>query len=585
LASVIPNKNLQLAAASKHILKAGESGASAGKNLSLAVAGLVDYQAEDSQTILNDLSVYGRAAAADLSRLAAELDQINSNSLPEAYQQDFILLKQKIYELRDGLSEIVGLADDIKIIMGEGALKRYLLVFQNNSELRATGGFIGSYALVDFSNGKIKNIEVPGGGSYDTDAGLLQKIKSPEPLQLVRPDWHFWDANWWPDWPTSAAKLAWFYESSGGPTVDGVISFTPTVMEKILKVIGPIDLKDKYGVVIDADNFWSVTQEFSEQKPDVTKQPKKIIGDLMNNLIEVLPQRLNKSNLIGLLKAMEESLTDKNILFYFTDNSLEAKVQELGWGGSIKDTGGDYLSVINTNIAGGKSDRAIKQEISHQADVQADGTIIDSLTIKRTHQAVKRTPFVGVRNVDWLRIYVPLGAKLISATGFKPVDKIFFKEADPSWLDDPLVSRSETSAETDPLSGTKIYDELNKTVFANWSQVDPGETIEIKLEYQLPFKLTDRTAASGQDFKEALLAKTNAVINPEQKNLYAYSMLMQKQPGMNSSTITSELKLSDNFQPIWKFPADLGQSQKGWLANENFDQDILMAVMVEGEKL
>jgi hypothetical protein len=412
--------------------------------------------------------------------------------------------------------------------------KRYLLVFQNNSELRATGGFIGSFALMDIANGKIKNFEAPGGGSYDTDAGLLKKIKSPEPLHLVRPDWHFWDANWWPDWPTSAKKLAWFYENSDGPTVDGVISFTPTVMERILKVMGPIDLKEKYGAVIDADNFWQVTQEFAEQKPNVTKQPKKIIGDLMDRIIEDLPKRLNKANFLPLLKAVEESLSDKNILFYFTDEELEAAAKAMGWAGEIKATSGDYLSVINTNIAGGKSDRKINQEIIHQAEVQPDGTIIDNLTIKRTHFGIKRQQFSGVRNVDWLRIYVPLGSKLLEADGFKPVDKIFFKSAEDSWLDDPDLASGEALARTDELTGVKIYDELDKTVFANWTQVDPGETIEIKLKYRLPFKLAVREPVLSKNLVDQLISKAGEVINPEQRNLYSYSMLMQKQPGMNA---------------------------------------------------
>ncbi|MEI6597263.1 MAG: DUF4012 domain-containing protein, partial [bacterium] len=459
--------------------------------------------------------------------------------------------------------------------------KRYLLVFQNNSELRASGGFIGSFALIDFSKGEIKNIEVPGGGSYDTDAGFLKQIKAPEPLSLVRADWHFWDANWWPDWPTSAKKLAWFYENSDGSTVDGVISFTPEVIEKLLAIIGPIDLKDKYGLVIDADNFWLETQKLAEQKPDVTREPKKINGDLMNKIIEELPKRLTKDNLGPLFSAIEESLAGKNILFYFTDKDLEAKADELGWSGRIKNTDGDYLNVINTNIAGGKSDRKIKQEIIHKTEVQPDGSIIDNLTIKRIHEAIKREPFSGVRNVNWLRVYVPLGSELLEVSGFKPVDKIFFEKEIAGLTDDPEVLAGEGVAQTDELSGTKIYNEFNKTVFANWSQLDPGETIEINIKYKLPFKLTDKKQPAAQELKDQLITRAGEILNPEQKNLYSYSLLIQKQPGMNSSTIASELKLSDSFKSIWKYPAALASDQNGWSTNEALTQDKIMGLVAE----
>ncbi len=581
IASILPDKNMQLAAASKNILRAGEASANAGKNLSLAMESIFSYKENSTNSILENLSLHGHNAINNLTELDEALNQIDSEVIPEDYQNQFILLKQKTGELKRGLAEFINLTDSLGDFLGASMDKRYLLVFQNNSELRASGGFIGSFALIDFSKGEIKNIEVPGGGSYDTEAGFLKKIKAPEPLGLVRADWHFWDANWWPDWPTSASKLAWFYENSDGSTVDGVISFTPTVIENLLKIIGPIDLKDKYGLVIDADNFWLETQKLAEQKPDITKEPKKIIGDLMNKIIEELPKRLNKDNLVPLFKTIEKSLASKNILFYFTDESLEAKVDDLGWSGRIKNTTGDYLNVINSNIAGGKSDRKVKQQIIHQAEVQLDGSIIDNLIIRRAHEAVNRELFSGVRNVDWLRIYVPLGSELLEVSGFKPVDKIFFDKEIAGLTDDPEVLASEGQAQTDESSGTKIYNEFNKTVFANWSQLDPGETIEIKIKYKLPFKLTDKKQPASQEFANQLLEKFGSILNPREKNLYSYSLLVQKQPGMNSSTIESELRLGDNFKSIWKYPNNLNSNLNGWSITEDLNQDEIMAIMAE----
>ncbi|MDO8592979.1 MAG: DUF4012 domain-containing protein [bacterium] len=548
LAALAPDKNVRLAAAGKHILKAGELSAEAGKNLSLALFGLTGWQ-EKTPSVLRTLGVQSQLAADNLKGLAAELNQIDSGLIPSEYQKNFILLKQKVFELNSGLNQFIGLADTLAIFLGAEQDKRYLLVFQNNSELRASGGFIGSYAIMDFSQGRIKNISAPGGGSYDTDAGLLKKIKSPEPLRLVRPDWHFWDANWWPDWPTSARKLAWFYENSGGSTVDGVISLTPTVMERLLKVIGPIDMKEQYGIIFDADNFWLETQKLSEQKPDVTKQPKKIIGDLMSAIISELPKRLGQGNLLELLKAGQESLDDKNILFYFTDSELQSQAAELGWAGKIKDAAGDYLSVVNTNIAGQKSDRKINQQISHLAEVQADGAIIDTLTVRRTHTGAKGEPFSGARNVNWMRIYVPAGSELLSAEGFKPLDQIFFKPAESGWLDDPDVAAGQNSERTDEATKTLIYSESGKTVFANWSQLDPGESVEINIKYRLPFRLD-----GGQG------------------KLCSYSLLAQKQPGMNSSSLASALKLSHNFKAVWQDNLPL---------NEAFDGDKIMAAVME----
>lgn len=587
IAAMIPNNDLKLAAASKNIIQAGRLSAQLGEDLTKVMSGLfntVNQKASstiDINDILVNLGSSGHEAVNKATELVGQLKQIDDKILPSQYQEQFISLKQKAEILSHGLSDFIDLADKLQIFLGTNLDKRYLLVFQNNAELRASGGFIGSFAIVDLAEGKIKNIEVPQGGSYDTEGGLLAKIIAPEPLWLVNPLWHFWDANWWFDWPTTAKKLAWFYENSDGSTVDGVIGFTPTVMEKLLAIIGPIDLSKDYGLIITADNFWLETQKLAEQKPPKTNQPKKIIGDLMNKIINELPQRISKDNLVSLIKLVEGSTSDKNILFYFFDKDLEKQVTELDWGGEIKSTAYDYLAVINTNIAGGKSDRKISQTIEQQTEITPDGAIIDNLTIKRSHQAINREPFYGVRNVDWLRIYVPLGSELINAQGFKAVDQSYFEKADPTWRTDETIAQTEARAETDEPSGSKIYDELGKTVFANWSQVDPGETTEINLKYKLPFKLKLEENESEKSLSQKVVDAVINTLNPTQKQLYPYSLLVQKQPGMNASTIKSTLKVNSNYKIVWKYPETLINDQTSWLTEGNLDQDKFYAVLLE----
>ncbi|MEI6597185.1 MAG: hypothetical protein WCL13_03180, partial [bacterium] len=113
LASVVPDKNMRLAGASKNILKAGEASANAGKNLSLAIESLFNYKTNSTGDILENLSSYGHKAIADLTELTKALDQINSDVIPENYQKEFILLKQKTGELSRGLNEFIGLADSL----------------------------------------------------------------------------------------------------------------------------------------------------------------------------------------------------------------------------------------------------------------------------------------------------------------------------------------------------------------------------------------------------------------------------------------------------------------------------------------
>ena len=605
LAKIAPQEDLRLASESKNILAAGQATAELGNNLSLAMDSLFNENI-DSKSLskkLDNFITYGNKAAQNAKNLETILNKINFNKLPERYRNDFKSSREKINFLTGNLNEFVNLMGEIQIFLGSNSYKRYLVVFQNNSEMRATGGFIGSYALVDLVNGEIKNIEVPAGGSYDTEAGLRERIIAPKPLHLVNPLWHFWDANWFPDWPTSAKKLMWFYEKSGGPTVDGVISLTPTALEGLLKVIGSVDMTEKYGVTITSENFRETTRNIIDEsnkkfisstasstlsvaekpssaeamagRPSYAKasegKPKTIIGDLTKKIIDEFSSRLNRENFIGLIGALEKSLDEKHILFYFNDSELQDRIESYGWDGKIKHTAWDYLSVINTNIAGGKSDKKIKETINHEAEIQDDGSIINTLKITRFHDSLKFVDSSGVRNVDWMRIYVPLGSEFIEARGFEAPAEIYFENPEEEWTNDPDVLNIEGNARVDAKSGTKIYEEAGKTVFANWSMVDPGQTINIYIKYKLPFKLE-----SQEPF--TIMEKIQDSLNPGQKDLHIYSLLAQKQSGSIGSEIKSTLILPDGMDFVWLYPSDL---EKNWEINDHLDTDKYWAAVIE----
>jgi hypothetical protein len=458
---------------------------------------------------------------------------------------------------------------------------RYLLVFQNNSEIRASGGFFGSFALLDFSRGRIKNLEVPGGGTYDVEAGYKKRIIAPTALHLVNPLWHMWDANWWHDWPTSAEKIAWFYEKSGGSTVDGVISFTPTVIEDFLRVYGSVDMTRDYGVIITPDNFWQVVQTFSEQKQDVTLKPKRIIGDLFQAIIDDLPERLDKELLFKMLLVVENSFDEKQALLHFRDERLNSFVSAYGWDGRVKETSQDYLAVINSSVAGSKSNRDIDELINHKATVLSDGSVIDELEIVHTHKALKGDAFTGQRNVDWLRIYVPQGSELIEAHGFNPPAQEYFEQPDQSWQFDPQLAQEDRDYQLDRVSGTKIYREFGKTVFANWSMIDPQETKRLYLKYRLPFKAKK---IIKPDFSEDLAS----FLGVEGKTVLSYGLLLQKQPGSINSKVVSQLNLDpylrDNpSELLWSYPQQADFSSQSWRFESDFKKDSYRALLLESK--
>lgn len=570
--SVLPNKNLQLAQDAEYILAAGAKSTEIGVYLSIAMNSL-SADKKNLRTIFESFYENGLKANDSLIGLQKNIAKIDSQNLPAEYQEKFLKIQEKTSSLNGNLNEFASILEGLRRFLGFEMDKRYLLVFQNNTEMRGSGGFIGSYAIVDFRNGEIKNMEIPTGGSYDTEAGLLDRIIAPEPLHLVNPMWHFWDVNWWPDWPKSAKKLATFLEKSNGPSVDGVISLTPTLMEDILRVMGPVDMTKDYGMVITAENFWELVQDVVENKRNPEEKPKKIVGDLMHQIISELPARMNKDLMLALTGVVLENLQEKQILFYFHDKFLEEKVHDYDWGGEMKEASSDYLLVANSNIAGGKSDRMIKEKIDHSARVLSDGSIVNELRITRTHTGEKRAEFTGVRNVDWMRVYVPLGSKLIEARGFSAPDEKYFEKPEGEYLVDVDVENGEGRAIIDTKSGSKIYEELGKTVFANWVMVDPGESVTVYLRYELPFKLSPV-------LNHGLLQKINNFLDTEEEYFFPYSLLVQKQPGSIGSEFTSDLMISSAYNNIWQYPEQENISPIGWQLGAVLSKDRYWAAVL-----
>ena len=576
IASIVPNKKAQLAGQSRDILMAGQVAAEVGNNLSLAIDSLLRVNEMNLKASLQDFNKYAGLALNETKILNIKLEKIDYKNLPIEYQNKFSDLRDKTSFLESILNRFVDLTQILYELLGSTRDKRYLFIFQNNTEMRATGGFIGSFALIDFKNGKIKNLEVPTGGGYDTKGGLKKLIAAPKPLQIISPLWYFWDSNWWPDWPTSAEELMWFYEKSDGPTVDGVISFTPTVFEKILDVLGPIEMP-YYNVTLTKENFWETVQKIVEKKPEndpkENNNPKKIIGDLMEKIINEIPEKLNHEILIKLLQIMEESLDEKHILAYFIKSEIQEKIKSMGWAGTIKETRRDYLAVINTNIAGGKTDKIIRETIDHKSTVLEDGSIINTVEIKREHPGERKDLFTGVRNVNWMRIYVPKGSELIQAKGFRRPDENYFKDPDEDWLKKEKLF-NENNAYLHETSKTKIYEESGKTVFANWSMMDTGETAMIYLKYKLPFKI------EFTKHDEKLSDKLKEYLEIEPKELVAYTLLAQKQSGSLGSAINSNLKLAGNFQPVWMYPENINVVQNGWEIKDKLNTDKHWAILI-----
>jgi len=562
IASLLPEKYRSARA----LLEAGDKASQAGRLLALAFEKVFRDPGRRLDERLDVLAAYARGALpllTDASRAAATVEP---ETLPESSRDSFAKLSAGLESGVQGVREFAAMADLLSLLAGKTRPRTYLLVFQNQSELRPTGGFMGSVAEVVMDRGAVAKLRVPPGGTYDLKGQLLAHVISPAPLHLINAHWQFQDANWFPDFPTSAAKIRWFWSKSGQPTLDGVVAVNASFMEKLLDITGPIDMP-AYGKVIERSNFLIETQSAVEIEYDKeANTPKKFIGDLTDALRERM-KTFTSEDWLNVAALVSESLTTKDIQVALTDPSEQEIASRYGWSGEIKDAPGDNLALIEANIAGQKTDTVVQEQTDVHVEIAADGSIIDTVTLTRTHTGTKGELFRGVRNVSYLRAYVPKGSTLIEASGFEPPDAGLFKKPDDDYVPDADIEVIESEAHAAPGKVT-VGEEGSRTVFGGWMQLDPGATQKIVLRYRLPFRVQDLHRAIDASPEEPSTSRA------------AYLLLLTSQSGKANRSVRLTVSPSASWYTAWSrgFSSERGLEWDG-----TWDRDRVMAALFDAQ--
>jgi hypothetical protein len=138
-------------------------------------------------------------------------------------------------------------------------------LFQNESELRPTGGFIGSYGLLTFKSGKLISFEIKD--IYEADGQLQGHVEPPWEIKnyLNEANWYMRDANWKADFVKTSADIQWFLGKEMNQKVDGVIGIDLAVAKSILGVIGEVYVPD-FNEKINSNNLYEQAEYYAETK-------------------------------------------------------------------------------------------------------------------------------------------------------------------------------------------------------------------------------------------------------------------------------------------------------------------------------
>lgn len=413
------------------------------------------------------------------SRAKSQLDlaEIEINKIPKygvlppikKYQNEFT---QQFFEIKKAQNNIVLASKVLPVLAGYPQEQTYFIIFQNNRELRPTGGFFGTYGILKLKNGEIKDFKTDDPYNLDNKT----KIYVTPPWQiptLVNPDtksWYLRDSNWSPDFATSAEKALWFYQEEGGKEKNfaGVIGFTPIVLEYLIELTGPIKIED-FPLEFTSENVVSLIQYQTGQRfaeLGIKEEFRKgIIGEVAKILLKRI-LALPKEKWPALLDILQKSLLEKHIFLYFKEPEIQKFVEEQNWAGRIKETKNDYLFIVDSNCASLKTDEYIKRFFNYEIDLtQKEAQAKLSLTYKNESPGFS---WKTTRYRNWNRIYVPKDSQLLQVSG---------QEQDLKYY-----GPNETPYE--------ITEEDNKTIFGSFVVIEPGEEKTLTYQYKLPENLS-----------------------------------------------------------------------------------------------
>lgn len=416
--------------------------------------------------------------ADSLTEVENEVAQIDPGHYPEIIFGPNI--KKQITDFRtltiqgtEFVNEARPLVKVLPSLLGEEELKKYLVLFQNDKELRSTGGFITAYAIISIDKGVIK-VE-RSEDIYSLDDTVPNKPAAPPAIRKYFPSvrqWHLRDTNLSPDFLVSMEDFLDMYDRAGaGVEVDGIIAIDTAVLVSTIKILddsvtaGGITFTSKEDPRCDCPQaIYELEDNISRPVNFIREDRKGLIGQLMLSIMDKALKSSPGEYWGPLFQNFIKEVQEKHVLFYLFDKEAQSGINALNASGQIQEFDGDYLHINDTSFSGAKSNLFTDQAVEVNYEIGSDGKITKTVTInyKNTHEPsdcnLERGGLcLNAELRDYLRIYVPEGSKLLDSKG------------------------SEVKVET--------TEDLGKTVFEGFVTVRPLGKATYMLKYELPFKV------------------------------------------------------------------------------------------------
>ncbi|HUQ85017.1 MAG TPA: DUF4012 domain-containing protein [Candidatus Limnocylindrales bacterium] len=412
-----------------------------------------------------------------LDLIKKEIDKVNPKHYPsfifgKKVQTQLATIRSLTDDGATFVSDAKPLVKVLPTLLGENEEKKYLVLFQNDKELRPTGGFLTGYAIIKIDKGIIKLDRSED--IYVLDDSIPNKKRAPAPIvkYLTKVNsFNLRDSNLSPDFIESMKTFKSMYDTSAKKVeVDGIIAIDTYVLVNTIKILD--DTITANGVTFNTKSdprcdcpsvIYALEDNISRPVNYIKTDRKGLLGDLLSAIMNKALTSSPKQYWGPLFQSFIQGTNEKHIMAYLFNEEAQKGIEGLNAAGKILDFEGDYLHINETSFSGAKVNIFMQEEVENNYTIK-NGEITKTLTIKYKNpyppsdcNLERGGLCLNAEYRDWIRVYVPKGSELIDSKGSQV----------------KLVTS----------------EDLGKTVFEGFLTVRPKGTKTFTLTYKLPFKL------------------------------------------------------------------------------------------------
>lgn len=330
------------------------------------------------------------------------------------------------------------LAVGLDPLLGYDGPRTYIVLGQNEQEIRPTGGFLGTMGIVRVVDGKIQTFEYAS--SYEFDPKPEKYRIPPEDFArgLGAAYWYVRDANWSPSFPESAATVQQFFAEDRGVKADGVVAVDTEMLRLLLQALGPMTVQG-VGAPLTAENFYAALEEeiFGEET-EILARKRTILSRVLQQSIDRI-QQADADRVPALVAVLRQGVDGRHLQLFGVDRRVQAVSEAFGADGTLRRREGrDFVAVVDANVSYSKIGAAISRETTYLR--RDDGRVDLSVSWRNdlTQFEGRRYPRLGESAVlydpqqntytktrgvyaNLFRIYLPPGSVVESHQGFSPV--------------------------------------------------------------------------------------------------------------------------------------------------------------------